>query len=89
MAYATFGFGERANNMISMSAWRISITNPKTGKHHGFMYFKSDIETAVERLIKKLEDETPIGDLPDDRSQWITEYEEDTLSYHQPTATRL
>jgi len=63
-----------------MAVWRIAITNPKTGQYHGYMSFKEDVRPSIENFLNQLEEETPIGDLPDNRSLWIVEAVRDPIS---------
>lgn len=56
-----------------MAAYRIAVTNPKTGRHFGFVMYADTPDEALDRAIQSAEDNTPTGELPATKEGW--EYE--------------
>lgn len=53
-----------------MTAYRVSVNNPSTGQHFGFVIYAPTPDEALDRAIQNAEDRTPIGELPATQEDW-------------------
>jgi invasion protein IalB len=59
-----------------MAAYRIAVTNPKTGRYFGFVMFSDTPEETLNKVmqaIQSAEDNTPTGELPATKEDWDVE----------------
>jgi hypothetical protein len=56
-----------------MTAYRVAVTNPKTGRHCSFVMFSDTPEETLNKVIRAIEDSTPISDLPATKEDWDIE----------------
>ena len=56
-----------------MTTYRVSIDNPITGHHFGLVMYADTPDEALDRAIQSAEDNTPTGELPATKEEWIYE----------------
>ena len=56
-----------------MAAYRIAVTNPKTGRYFGFVMYADTPDEALNKAIQSAEDNTPTGELPATKEDWDVE----------------